>query len=288
MKILASKQYPTYEDYVASGKFDDDQLIVLRRAFEDKNLSPRAIRFIANPQYSRLQMQTLLVACDHFPLAQVALAADPQFSAPQMYAIFAALRSGVSAEDIAKWATPECPASIMKCYAGIDTPDVDAEHKAVLKALGELDVSDYARNTILDTGAYRNFGISALNLLAKYISLGVPQKLIDSCAWGIGTPMLKYMCQLYLQYSPLFNGLDTDDFDAMSLGIDCAENIAKDIIDGKYSVYQVKVLLQSFMDVGNENMFEAEIQSVAHPEFTVDQMEEARKRACDWDPEEYI
>ena len=88
MKILASKrEYPTYEDYKASGEYSDSQLATIGRALE-QGVSPRAVSLLANPEFTPDQMEVILDGLVELPLGQVASYADPNNSYKYMRYMF--------------------------------------------------------------------------------------------------------------------------------------------------------------------------------------------------------
>ena len=87
MKIYASKrEYPTYEDYANSGRFTSKQLAVLENAFTQnyKNITPKKISIIANPEFSPEQMYVILQALATLPVSVVLSFADPTYSVDHM------------------------------------------------------------------------------------------------------------------------------------------------------------------------------------------------------------
>lgn len=85
MKIMASKrEYPTYDDYAASGKFSMGQLTILKLAFS-MGEPPKLISLLANPEFTEAQMNSIFYAIDlKVSLRELSLYADPSFSTEQM------------------------------------------------------------------------------------------------------------------------------------------------------------------------------------------------------------
>ena len=138
MKILAAtRAYETYEDYEASGKFDDAQLKQIALGFRsslppksislyadpafdhnqmeiirmalDKGNSRRLVTFMADPRFDLGQLREIMFCIeDNPPIEALDLVADPKFSADQMHQIIAAmLMDGVTLDDIRVFAKPE-------------------------------------------------------------------------------------------------------------------------------------------------------------------------------------
>lgn len=119
MKILAStREYPTYEEYEASGKFDMDQLGNIRLAFRN-NFSPKQISILANPEFSADQMAVLSYWMSMgIPLRRVVLMANPELSVDQMEVLsYYAHREDVSDEVLAEMAASNAPKIIMQAMA---------------------------------------------------------------------------------------------------------------------------------------------------------------------------
>ena len=280
MKILASKQYSTYEDYVTSGRFNDEQLLLIKRAFLAHYMTPRKIKFIANPEYTPSQMAQLLTACAAGrSLSELALAADPRFSPSQMYVIFQALRSGISAEEVAKWADPDCPKSVMRCLSIAADPNTSEDFRAMVDMVISMDVSDRARNNILDamlidSSPVRELSLTTLQYLQGLIARGASEDFIDGISWYAGFPEMLDICALYEKYPRLFVDMSADQVDSVVLGAGepRCRKVVSSMVQGAYSSEQVAVLLQCLEDIGEERMEPYEIGAIANPEFTAEQM----------------
>ena len=132
MKILASKrEYPTLQEYLNTGNFDLNQRGILTKAFA-AGLSPKKVAVLANPEFDARQMieiysgfvnynlsvsEVLLYANPELDYRQMELlkdfisngtlpsadfikVADPTYSISEMRAVYSALISGISEEDV--------------------------------------------------------------------------------------------------------------------------------------------------------------------------------------------
>lgn len=276
MKILASRQYPTIDDYENSGEFDAEQLKLIRKAFDLKWMTPKKIKFIANPEYTADQMAQLMAACGVFTLPELTLVADPKFTSSQMYVVFQALNKGVPAEKIAKWATPECPKSIMRCLSMADARSDEPDIVEWVNMLASMDISDRARTNILDVAQIRSVPMDTLHYIQGLLDRGAAPQFIDGISWYIGYSIVPLACNLYKKFPEFFNSRTADQIDSVILGFESAKDVVRDMVDGKYSTEQVEVLLQCFEDLGEENMSENAIYYIADPTKSAQKMERAR------------
>ena len=146
MKILASKrEYPTLQEYLGSGEFDLNQRGILAKAFA-AGISPKKLAVLANPEFDARQMieiysgfvnynlsiaDVLMYANPELDYQQMELlkdfisnrtlpsadfirVANPTYSISEMRAIYSALISGISEEDV------EAYIDIVTNFPGLD------------------------------------------------------------------------------------------------------------------------------------------------------------------------
>lgn len=95
MKILASRQSVRYEDYVASGKFNSEQLRMIERGF-DLGFKPAQIGIYAQPEFNTDQMHEIVEGfANGLSFKDVLVYASPKYSSDQMFIIRDDLEEGM-------------------------------------------------------------------------------------------------------------------------------------------------------------------------------------------------
>ena len=122
--------YNTYEDYVASGEFDDGQLEEIYIGFSDR-LPLNAIKMYAQPEFDKYQMDTLRrgFTLHHCPRRLMTYVANPELDSSQMSELIAAINHNVPAEVLELATNPAFDRDQMRqiIIAGCD-PDISIDN----------------------------------------------------------------------------------------------------------------------------------------------------------------
>lgn len=128
----SSRTFPTYEDYAASGKFDESQLEMIAAGFDADALhsmfhnvssihdvTPKQVGIYARPEFDDDQMKMLLLGfATGLSIRQVLIYADPAFDADQMKVLWGACKhannSKMLEEQIIEFADPDFDANQLR------------------------------------------------------------------------------------------------------------------------------------------------------------------------------
>lgn len=216
MKIYASKrEYPSYEDYVNSGKFTKEQLAVLENAFTQnyKNITPKKISIIANPEFSPEQMYAVLIAFATLPVSAVLSFADPAYSVDHMKYACAGYEFTVS--DKVLDLIDSCPIS----YA------------VKLEILRQYIDNDWD-----------------YDLLYLYLGHNYPTNFIEGASFWIGSNAGDDLLYIINKYPAAFDGLSANFIEDIGEGIENIYwdfNFRDELSQSNFSEEQVKVILSA-------------------------------------------
>lgn len=278
MKILASRQYPTYANYRDSGEFTSDQLRILRSACED-NISDKKLSVLANPEYSPEQMQQIRSALHYLPLSVVLVGGDPRLSPKQMSMLFSILYSeSITISDVEAWGPLyDLSPSVMRC---LEYRATGAISEGLADALISLEVSDDVKFTILDN-IINSGGDLDVNDIAKLDTNQFPLSVIEGVAYWLGNGSDDLILELYSMYPESFAFLDAADVDALCHVINNELwDLGKDLVSGKYkNAEQIEAILLAMLWVDEGSLSREVCYELADPSLTAEEIHHIRVQA---------